>query len=61
MDPNAALVSFARLRDMANNTTGDPEDRAFAREAAVERAQELFVWLARGGFAPDWAAHVEDQ
>lgn len=54
MDPNACLERIANLlRRSAGNTPAN-------REAGTDldfACQDLFDWLDRGGFAPDWSKH----
>ena len=47
MDPNEALVVIIRERQTLEES-GDPTE-------FVEAVDNLFAWLAVGGFAPNWS------
>lgn len=50
MDPNACLERIARLLPQA-------ADDLEAGEELDMACQELYDWLKRGGFDPDWSKH----
>lgn len=50
MDPNACLD---RIADLLRASVDDPE----AGEALDLACQDLYDWIARGGFEPDWSRH----
>jgi len=53
MDPNAALAEFnATYQEYVQ--TAESWDLA---DELVETANNLFEWLAKGGFAPDWKVY----
>lgn len=47
MDPNTCLE---RIADLLRRSAHDDD----AGEALDVACQDLYDWLARGGFAPDW-------
>ena len=47
MDPNATLANIQRF--LTNHETGDDVDLW---------CEDLFDWIRRGGFEPDWSAHL---
>lgn len=56
MDPNACLARIQELlRDLG--VVGD-DDPALAEELA-SAMDDLRVWIANGGFEPDWSMHLE--
>jgi hypothetical protein len=70
MDPNATLrlfrehyARYSELFDQAESVEAGGglsalsdlhEEMADQAEAAADHANDLFLWLANGGFAPDW-------
>jgi len=54
MDPNATLRAFFDSLAEAENATDSTDEREEALSIATARAEDLFEWLANGGFAPDW-------
>lgn len=50
MDPNANLAEQASL--LGATSSHDKQRRSELRRA-------LSLWLARGGFAPDWSKHPQ--
>lgn len=57
MDPNEALAEFLRARREADASIerGHTEAERFHLAVAAEAALNLFQWLAKGGYAPDWS------
>jgi hypothetical protein len=51
MDPNATLAEIKRYVRIIEN---DQHADHYASELAYE-VTNLLEWLAKGGFAPDWA------
>lgn len=63
MDPNANLQEQSELiaecsEYERDSTMGHPA-YGEARTQLTERREDLYQWLARGGYAPDWSRHPE--
>ena len=56
MDPNAALQELDSLQAEYAQLSRGPytAERQAAADRICELREALTVWLARGGFAPDW-------
>lgn len=54
MDPNACLD---RIANLLRRSAGHSAEAREAGEDLDFACQDLFDWIAKGGFEPDWSRH----
>jgi hypothetical protein len=55
MDPNIPLRLFwSAMKRADESESGTEEENDFLR-TAVDYAADVFEWMAKGGYAPDWS------